>query len=67
MTRIQKAAQGLIDKYGSVRKAGSASGIHYSLLWKIASGAHDNLTTNTLAKLGLEVRRTYVRKLNGAP
>jgi len=67
MTRIQKAAQGLIDKYGSVRKAGTASGINYSLLWKIANGAHDNLTTDTLAKLGLEARTRYVRKLNGVP
>jgi hypothetical protein len=62
MTRIQKAARALIDKHGSLRRAQAVSGISYSLLSKIANGQHVNPTAETLEKLGLHVRRNYIRK-----
>jgi DNA-binding Xre family transcriptional regulator len=64
MTRIQEAAQRLIDKYGSRRKAAAASGISHSLLHKLASGEKSNPTADTLVKLGLEIRHTYIRKVS---
>lgn len=64
MTRIQEAAKSLILKYGSRRKAAAASGISYSLLHKLASGQQVNPTTGTLLKLGLQVKRSYVRKVS---
>lgn len=57
MTRIQEAAQGLIDKHRSVRKAAAVCGISYSLLWKLAKGKQLNPTVETLLKLGLHMRR----------
>jgi predicted transcriptional regulator len=67
MSRIQETAQGLIDEHGTVRAAAEACGISYSLLWKLAKGKQRNPTVDTLAKLGLTMRRTYARKPNGAP
>lgn len=64
MTRIQEAAQGLIDKHKTVRKAADACGISYSLLWKLAHGKQLNPTLETLLKLGLHTR-THLRKVNG--
>lgn len=66
MTRIQEAARRLIDKHGSRRKAAVVCGISASMLHKLASGEQVNPTAGTLAKLGLQVSRSYVRKVNGA-
>lgn len=66
MAKIQEVAQALIDKHRSVRKAAEVCGISYSLLWKLAKGKQVNPTVGTLMKLGLKIRRDYVRKEGGS-
>jgi hypothetical protein len=65
MSRIQEAAQGLIDEHGTVRAAADVCGISYSLLWKLAKGKQKNPTVDTLSILGLTMQPTRARKLNG--
>lgn len=66
MTKIQAAAERLIKKHGSLRKAEAATGINYAYLQRLAKGDRVNPTPSVLAILGLEQRVDYVRKVNGA-
>ena len=66
MTRIQEAAERLIKRHGSLRKAGRAVGIHYAYLQRLAKGGKVNPSGAVLKILGLQQRVTYVRKGNGS-
>jgi hypothetical protein len=65
MTKIQQAADRLIKRYGSLRKAQAATGINYAYLQRLAKGEKTAPSDEVLAKLGLEQRVRYVRKVNG--
>jgi hypothetical protein len=61
MTKIQAAADRLIKKYGSVRKAAAACGINHSYLHKLYRGDSTRPTPRVLGILGLEQRIDYIR------
>jgi hypothetical protein len=65
MTKIQEAAERLIRKHGSLRKAEAATGINYAYLQRLAKGTKVRPTDLVLEILGIEQRVSYVRKGNG--
>jgi hypothetical protein len=66
MAHLKIAAEKAIKKHGSLRKAGKALGIHYSLLSLLASGQRTTASEATLEKLGLKERRV-ISKVCGIP
>lgn len=59
MTKLQKAADALIKRYGSLRKAQAATGINYAYLQRLHKGDKVNPSDAVLAKLGLRKRSAY--------
>ena len=66
MTKIQAAAERLKVKHGSWRKAGSATGINYAYLHRLAKGEKTDPSDDVLAILGLERRETFMRKIGAS-
>lgn len=62
MTPIQQAAERLIKKHGSLRKAEAATGINYAYLQRLAKAERSEPSDEVLAILGLERHITFVRK-----
>ena len=65
MTKLQETAKRLVKKYGSLKKAEAATGINYQYLYRLGTGEKTNPSDDTLARMGLERRVIYVRKVNG--
>jgi hypothetical protein len=59
MTKLQRAAAAVIKQYGSLRKAGTATGINYAYLQRLSKGGKVNPSVEVLAKLGLARHSTY--------
>ncbi len=66
MTKIQEAVDRLRKKYGSYRKAETATGINYAYLQRLATANKTDPSDAVLAVLGLEKRITYRWKVNGS-
>lgn len=59
MTKLQATVDALIKRHGSLRKAGTATGINYAYLQRLHKGIKANPRPEVLAKLGLEKRSSY--------
>lgn len=59
MTKLQATVAALIKQHGSLRKAGTATGINYAYLQRLHKGTKVNPTAAMLARLGLRRRSTY--------
>jgi hypothetical protein len=66
MTKIQEAAERLIKRHGSLRKAEAATGINYAYLQRLAKDERSDPSDDTLAKLGLRKRVSYSWVRNGS-
>lgn len=53
---LQRAAKAAIKEHRSVRKAAEALGLDHTLLYRIATGARQNVSAHTAAKLGLQAQ-----------
>lgn len=66
MTRVQQAAEKLIEKHGGLRKAARATKLDHGYLSRLRSGEKTEPSENVLVILGLEKQVTYKKRANGA-